>query len=119
MTQIGELTVMEQTQVAQGLDRIMHLSDALATDGVRGAHEIYRTARDILETLTFDRISREMLKQLREGVTFRGVVISTEVHDLVIGRNLIKAIKQIREETDLTLKDAKDLVEAYGQHLGH
>ena len=117
MKQIGELTCLEETQVVQGLNRITELSDPLAMEGVRGAHEIYRLARDIIETLAFDRISKDMLKQLRNDAVFLGMRVSTEVHELVVARSLIPAIKQFRTETGLGLKEAKDWVEAYQQHL--
>jgi ribosomal protein L7/L12 len=118
MKQIGELTCLEETQVVQGLNRIMELSDPLAMEGVRGAHEIYRLARDITETLAFDRISKDMLKQLRDVDVFRGIRVSTKVHELVVAEKLILAIKQVRDETTgLGLKEAKDWVEAYQQYL--
>ncbi len=118
MSDLHQLTEGDASTVVKALARIKRLGEDMALDGSARGFEIYRTARDALEVMAFDRISRDALSKLSSGrETFQG----WEVSDVVLGfmreDKKINAIKEFRGESGLGLKEAKDWVEAYmSQH---
>jgi len=120
MNELGELTVLETKDIVRGLNQIITVSDSLAMSGVQGAHEIYRLARDIRETVAFDAVSREALRKLIDPREyFREILVTDVVDEMVKNGQYIQAIKQIRETHGLGLKEAKDWVDAYKEHLAY
>jgi hypothetical protein len=118
MNELHELVDGDADAVVRALARIKRLGEDMALDGSARGFEIYRTARDALEILAFDRISRDALAKLSLG---RPMFQGREVSEVVLGYmredKKINAIKEFRGESGLGLKEAKDWVEAYmAQH---
>jgi len=114
MQDLHSLSEGDATEVARNLARIRQLADDLAQSGAGGAFEVYKLARDTLEILTFDRISRDTLAKLSSGADmFQGYKVSPTVLLYMRGGQKINAIKEFRMETGLGLKEAKDWVENY------
>lgn len=116
---INNLLELEDTEamaVARGLSLIMKIASDMAEEGSADAFRIYRTARDSLELMSMDRISRMTLKKLADAggqEVFQGWDVTDAVKHFISRGEKINAIKQIRTETGLGLKEAKDWVEAY------
>ena len=73
---------------------------------------IYRIARDARDMLAFEATSRDVLQKL--GAIDRivdGVHITEAAANFMRENRLIEAIKEVRNNTDLTLREAKDLVQ--------
>ena len=118
MNELGGLTVLETKDIVQKLNKIIAASDNLAMSGVGGAHEIYRLARDIMETMAFDAVSRDVLRKMTDHRDyFNGILVKDTVAEFIKNNQVIHAIKQVRMDTGLGLKEAKDWVDAYRQHL--
>ena len=117
MNQLHSLTEGDITQVTSNVARIMRQADVMASQGSTSHFEIYKLARDTLEILAFDRISRDTLAKLSAGAEmFKGYPVTEVVLcDMKQGFK-INAIKGFRLQTGVGLKEAKDWVEAYMNH---
>ena len=113
MTELSDISQRDSSELALNLSRIRDLADGLAALGTASGHEIYKLARDSLEILCWDQISRDTFKKLTGQREFRGYTISDTVDTHIRERRHINAIKELREEHGLGLKDAKDLADAY------
>lgn len=114
-----ELDGGDAGKVSQSLARIMKMANDLAETGSPQGFRIYKAARDALEVMAFDRVSRETLARLSSGQeTFQGWVVSELVLGYMKENKKINAIKEFRGESGLGLKEAKDWVEAYMQEKG-
>ena len=121
MNELHELAEGDVNNVTRALARIKRLGEDMALDGSARGFEIYRTARDALEILAFDRISRDALAKLSTGQPmFQGYAVTDVVLGFMRNNQKINAIKEFRGESGLGLKEAKDWVEAYmNQHGMH
>lgn len=121
MNELHELAEGDVNNVTRALARIKRLGEDMALDGSARGFEIYRTARDALEILAFDRISRDALAKLSAGQPmFQGYAVTDVVLGFMRNNQKINAIKEFRGESGLGLKEAKDWVEAYmNQHGMH
>ena len=118
MTQLSDIVEQDTSELASNLTKIRDLADGLATLQTAGAYEIYKLARDSLEILCWDQISRDTFKKLTGVREFRGYTISDTV-DAYIREGLhINAIKELRSDHGLGLKEAKDLADAYRASIG-
>ena len=118
---LHELTDGEAGDVARILAEIKNISEglALAESGSNRAFRIYRLARDGLEIMTLDRMSRDMLAKLSSGHdTYKGHVVSDVVLAHMKNNQKINAIKEFRTQSGLGLKEAKDWVEDYMREKG-
>jgi len=114
MNELHAMTEGDVDMLARSLTRIKRLGEDMAMDGSARGFEIYRTARDALEVLAFDRISRETLAKISAGrEIFQGHEVSEIVLGFIKNNQKINAIKEFRGESGLGLKEAKDWVEAY------
>lgn len=115
---IHNLDDREAKTVLDHLVKIKNLAEALGLNGSSIGFEIYREARDALEIVAFDTVSRNALRALKtdHDPTFRGWPVSSVVLDYIKNGQRINAIKEFRGETGLGLKEAKDWVEAYIDH---
>jgi len=103
----------------QNLNRIMTMSHQGAARGDSAHHEIYVLARDCRDMLQFDQVSRDVQARLMQTHdTVHGVHISTTVQAYARNNRKIEAIKQLRTDSGLGLKEAKDAVEAW-MHTHH
>jgi hypothetical protein len=122
ISNILELDDQDAGTVSQNLARIMKIAGDMAETGSPQGFRIYKLARDSIEIMAMDRISRKTLAQLGAG---REIFQGWQVSDVVLGymkeNKKINAIKEFRGESGLGLKEAKDWVEAYMHHrgLGH
>jgi hypothetical protein len=118
MNELHQLAEGDAEAVAKALVRIKRLGEDMAVDGSARGFEIYRTARDALEIMAFDRVSRDTLAKLSNGrPMFQGWEVSEAVLGYMREDKKINAIKEFRSESGLGLKEAKDWVEAYmSQH---
>ena len=119
MTELSEISQRDSSELALNLSRIRDLADGLAALGTAGAHEIYKLARDSLEILCWDQINRDTFKKLTGQREFRGYTISDTVDTHIREGRHINAIKELREEHGLGLKDAKGIADAYRDSIGH
>lgn len=111
---VHEMTDGDANDVARILAEIKNIGESLIESGNVRAFRIYKLARDGLEILAFDRISRDVLAKLSAGhETFQGYVVSDVVLGYMRNNQKINAIKEFRTESGLGLKEAKDWVEAY------
>jgi ribosomal protein L7/L12 len=117
MTVISDLSQHDATDLQKNLIKIRDLADSLASQGIAVSHEIYKLSRDSLEILTWDQISRDTFTKLLGNREFQGVDISDTVDSYIKNNQIIMAIRELRRDCDLTLKQAKDLVEAYRDSL--
>jgi ribosomal protein L7/L12 len=101
------------------VNEIIHLSHEGAREGQARAHDIYALSRDARDILILDETSREAMRRLTntERPTMYGVTISKSVEDYVRAGMKINAIKELRTETALGLKEAKDVVEAFASTI--
>ena len=118
MTQLSDIVEQDTSELASNLTRIRDLADGLAAQGTAGAHEIYKLARDSLEILCWDQISRDTFKKLTGQREFRGYTISDTVDTHIREQRHINAIKELRSNHNLGLKEAKDLADAYRASIG-
>jgi ribosomal protein L7/L12 len=118
MTQLSDIVEQDTSELASNLTKIRDLADSLAALQTAGAHEIYKLARDSLEILCWDQISRDTFKKLTGVREFRGYTIGDTVDAYIRAGKLINAIKELRSDTGLDLKGAKDLVDAYRASIG-
>ena len=116
-TSIHDLNDAEARTVVQNLNRIMQLMTNLAGQGMGGAHEAYCLARDARDLFVFDTVSRDAMQRLMGKERFQNVEVSDVVRNYILRDQKIYAIKQVREETHIGLKEAKDWVEAYQLQL--
>jgi hypothetical protein len=118
MTELSDISQRDSRELALNLSRIRDLADGLAALGTASGHAIYKLARDSLEILCWDQISRDTFKKLTGMREFRGYTISDTV-DAYIREGLhINAIKELRSDHGLGLKEAKDLADAYRASIG-
>lgn len=115
MTQVSDLSESEAQQLMSKLQQIIDISNAQAKSGMNQSHEIYSLARDCRDLITFDAVSREMVQKLSQSdlTVVLGQAISNQVKNYADRNEKIKAIKQLREETTLSLYEAKQVVESY------
>ena len=85
---------------------------------LRELHDIYTTARDCRDMLTFDAVSRDLIRKLSSSQIYNicGLNIDEEsinhVRELILPNNFIApGVKFIREKYSLGLKEAKDVVD--------
>lgn len=116
---LGNLPDTDFSRLTNIVCEIVGISHGMARNGDPRAHEIYALARDARDLLLLDEVSRETLRRLtgNDRPSVYGVVISREVEDYVKTRQNINAIKLLRTETGLGLKEAKDIVEAYANTI--
>lgn len=75
---------------------------------IRDLHEVYILARNVMDNFAPSKST------LPEGsVMFRNTVFSAEIISFLKSEKMINAIKLLRSEQNLGLKEAKDLCEAY------
>lgn len=111
---VHEMTDGDANDIARILAEIKDIGESLIESGNVRAFRIYKLARDGLEILAFDRVSRDTLAKLSSGhETFQGYVVSDVVLGYMRENKKINAIKEFRGESGLGLKEAKDWVEAY------
>lgn len=113
MNAIADLSDDDSEQLMNKLAAILNLAGKMARDGNPLAHEIYVSARDARDLLTFDAVSRETLRRITGRESFQGYDVSDVVKGYIKNGQKINAIKEFRTETGLGLKEAKDWVEAY------
>ena len=115
MQELSDLNNSEARQLLTKIQQIMHMSHEQAKTGVYASHEVYCLARDCKDLLMFDATSRDMVAKLSQSdqTVVMGQPISDAVKDFVALDRKINAIKQLREESGLGLKEAKDVVEEY------
>jgi len=114
LTAPEDLTNADAHKLWQNLNRIMNMSNLGAARGDAHHHEIYVLARDCRDMLQFDQVSRDVQARLMQSHdTVHGVHISTTVQAYARNGHKIDAIKQLRSESGLGLKEAKDAVEAW------
>lgn len=119
MAEIHEMTEGDANTVAQSLARIMKMANDMAETGNPQGFRIYKTARDALEIMAFDRVSRDALAKLSSGrETFQGWIVTDLVMGYMRNNQKINAIKEFRGESGMGLKEAKDWVEAYMKEKG-
>ena len=118
MTQLSDIVEQDTSELASNLTKIRDLADGLATLQTAGAYEIYKLARDSLEILCWDQISRDTFKKLTGVREFRGYTISDTVDTHIREQRHINAIKELRSDHGLGLKEAKDLADAYRASIG-
>lgn len=118
MTQLSDIVEQDTSELASNLTKIRDLADSLAALQTAGAHEIYKLARDSLEILCWDQISRDTFKKLTGVREFRGYTISDTVDTHIREQRHINAIKELRSDHGLGLKEAKDLADAYRASIG-
>ena len=117
MNDLHAMTEGDVDTVARNIARIKAIADEMAGEGVSQAFDIYKLARDTLEILAFDRISRDALTKLGAGdEQLQGHKVTKQVLEFIKNSQKINAIKEFRMETGLGLKEAKDWVEAYMTH---
>ena len=97
------------------VNEVINISHDVARNGDARGHEIYALSRDARDILILDETSREAMRRLTNSdrPTMYGVTISKSVEDYVRAGMKINAIKEMRTETALGLKEAKDVVEAF------
>ena len=116
MNQLHSLTEGDVDEVVRNVSRIMREADTMAGQGSTSHFEIYKLARDTLEILAFDRISRDTLARLSVGTEmFLGYLVTAVTKGYMVNNQKINAIKEFRGESGVGLKEAKDWVEAYMQ----
>jgi hypothetical protein len=104
--------------IKRNLQVILRMSHEMAQDGHARAHEIYVAARDSLDAMVFDQVSRDVMKRLQGGGhTFQGYDISPTVVSYLRNGQMINAIKELRTDHGMGLKEAKDLAEALRDDL--
>ena len=118
MTQLSDIVEQDTSELASNLTKIRDLADGLATLQTAGAYEIYKLARDSLEILCWDQISRDTFKKLTGVREFRGYTIGDTVDAYIRAGQMINAIKELRSDHNLALKEAKDLADAYRASIG-
>ena len=110
---LSDLNDNDAGAVLKILQRIITISNHDAMSGNGKAHEIYQLARDARDLMTFDQISRETLRRLGASAQeFQGVTISDRVVKHIRAGEKINAIKELRSDSGLGLKEAKDIVES-------
>jgi ribosomal protein L7/L12 len=116
---LGNLSDNDFKRLVHLVNEIIHLSHEGAREGQARAHEIYALSRDARDILILDETSREAMRRLTntERPTMYGVTISKSVEDYVRAGMKINAIKELRTETALGLKEAKDVVEAFASTI--
>lgn len=116
---LHDLTEGDAQDLARIMAQIKQLGESLAEEGHTRGFQIYKMARDGMEILCFDRISRDAIAKLAAASRmFRGHVIDDQVEKHIRAGQMIDAIKHLRMLTGLGLKEAKDWCEAYRSHLG-
>jgi ribosomal protein L7/L12 len=112
-THLSDLNDNDAGTVLKILQRIITISNHDAMSGNGKAHEIYQLARDARDLMMFDQISRETLRRLGASTQeFQGVAISDRVVKHIRDGEKINAIKELRTDSGLGLKEAKDIVES-------
>lgn len=116
---LGNLSDNDFKRLVHLVNEIIHLSHEGAREGQARAHNIYALSRDARDILILDETSREAMRRLTntERPTMYGVTISKSVEDYVRAGMKINAIKELRTETALGLKEAKDVVEAFASTI--
>jgi hypothetical protein len=116
---LGNLSDNDFKRLVHLVNEIIHLSHEGAREGQARAHDIYALSRDARDILILDETSREAMRRLTntERPTMYGVTISKSVEDYVRAGMKINAIKELRTETALGLKEAKDVVEAFASTI--
>jgi ribosomal protein L7/L12 len=108
------MTDGDAAELGRALAEILRLGETVAETGNVTGFRIYKLARNALEIMAFDRISRDTLAKLSSGrESFQGWEVSEVVLDHMRNNRKINAIKEFRGESGLGLKEAKDWVEAY------
>lgn len=114
MTAVNDMTDVEAQKLVHKMKEILKLSDQMTQGGSVGAFQIYKLSRDVLDMLHFDQVSREMVARLTHGGEyFQGHEVDAQVLDFMKNNLKINAIKRMRELTGMSIKEAKDWVEAY------
>jgi hypothetical protein len=113
---VGDLDNNEADMLWSKIGRIISLGDDMARDGNARGHEIYVLARDCRDLLTFDQASREVMRRLVSDDPRNmalGIPISSQVQTFLRDNQKIYGIKQLRTETGIGLREAKDACEAW------
>lgn len=117
--QISDLSDDESTQLWNKLTEILNTSDQMAQTGNPTGHLIYKLTRDCRDLLMFDQQSREISRRLLGNDTYAGVVLNDTVKALAKSGRKIEAIRELRNNTVIGLREAKDAVEEYQRSIGH
>ena len=95
MNDLHAMTEGDVDTVARNIERIKAIADEMAGEGVSQAFDIYKLARDTLEILAFDRISRDALTKLGAGdEQFQGHKVTKQVLEFIKNSQKINAIKE-------------------------
>lgn len=117
MNDLHTMTEADANTVARNVASIKEIADDLTAQGISQAFEVYKLARDTLEILAFDRISRDTLAKLGAGnQEFLNYTVSDQTQHYMETGQKIAAIRQFRAETGLGLMEAKTWVESYMTH---
>jgi ribosomal protein L7/L12 len=121
MTAVNDLTDAENQKLVLKMKEILRLSDQLTQAGSSPAFQIYKLSRDVLDMISFDQVSREMIARLTHGGEyFEGHEVDAGVLAFMKNNQKINAINLMRELTGMGIREAKDWVEAYmDQRLNH
>jgi len=114
MSNLNDLDDQDASKLVDKLKQILAISTDAAEKGSGSHHMIYRLARDCLDMLVFDQVSREMVRKMTHGSAdpvVMGYIIPQDVQDLIRSGHLINAIKDMRTLYGLGLKEAKDICE--------
>jgi len=116
---LGDIQDNDFQRLISPVNEIIGISHDSARNGDPRGHEIYALARDARDLLIMDEASREAMRRLTstDRPKLYGVTISKTVEDYVRANMKINAIKELRLETGMGLKEAKDLVEAYASTI--
>jgi hypothetical protein len=98
------------------LNKIISIMQEAESDLVQGSSSkmftIYKLARDARDLLTFDAVSRDILRKLGvSDIEYMGTTVKSTVLDLIKSGQKILAIKELRSYSGLGLDDARDIVE--------
>jgi N-acetylmuramoyl-L-alanine amidase len=117
---VSDLADSDFKRLVNLVNDIISISHDAARNGDARGHEIYVLSRDARDLLILDETSREAMRRLTSSdrPTMYGVTISKQVEDYVRSGMKIRAIKELRTESSLGLKEAKDIVEAFANTLG-
>jgi len=111
---IADMSDNDAHELLKNIIEIMWLSDSAVTRGNSEFFPIYKLARASRDLMTFDALSRNVLKKLGAGedLVVHGYLMTPEVMNEIATGRKINAIKELRGATGCGLKEAKDAVEA-------
>jgi len=114
-----ELLIKKINTIMANLNGLIHRDFRTDTAGtVAEMHDLYMLARDCRDMLTFDAVSRDVMRKLAGDTEYSvcgGFKIShtalNDVREHVKSSNKLEGIKYLRARYSFGLKDAKDIYE--------